>query len=207
MIRVRPRVPTTARESMPKGVFCRLIARMASAMPGASRSITALVASGVTSRGASPVPPVVRIRFTWCSSLHSRSIPSINSRSSGIIAPALMMVWGICVTIARIVSPLVSWRAPAAPLSLMVNTPTVIILFLFPGRQFAHNGSNLAARAEEPDRILVGQVFYLHLALHLTREFARDDQQLPAVGLVAAKRVESQPAHALILAQNSVNDL
>src|SRR5260370_3922297 len=118
-----------------------------------------------------------------------------------------MMAWGICVTSARIVSPLVSWRAPTAPLSLMVNTPTVIMLFLFPGRQFAHNGSNLAARAEEPDGILVEQVFYFHLALHLARKLARDEQHLPPLGLVAAKRTESQPAHSLILAQNSINDL
>src|SRR5260370_9480253 len=118
-----------------------------------------------------------------------------------------MMAWGICVTSARIVSPLVSWRAPTAPLSLMVNTPTVIMLFLFPGRQFAHNGSNLAARAEEPDGILVGQVFYFHLSLHLARQFARDEEQLPPLGLSAPQRVESQPAHALILAQDSVNDL
>ncbi len=52
MIRVRPRVPATPRESMPKGVCCRLMARIASAIPGASRSRTAFVASGVTSRGA-----------------------------------------------------------------------------------------------------------------------------------------------------------
>ena len=36
----------------------------ASAIPGASRSITRSVASGVLSRGPSPVPPVVRIKFT-----------------------------------------------------------------------------------------------------------------------------------------------
>ena len=35
-----------------------------SAMPGALRSATLKVTSGVISRGAKPVPPVVRIRFT-----------------------------------------------------------------------------------------------------------------------------------------------
>ena len=36
-------------------------ARIASASPGTSRSITLRVASGVTSRGPSPVPPAVTI--------------------------------------------------------------------------------------------------------------------------------------------------
>ena len=39
-------------------------ARMASGMPRVSRSTTARVASGVTSRGEKPVPPVVSTRFT-----------------------------------------------------------------------------------------------------------------------------------------------
>ena len=34
---------------------------MASGMPGTSRSQTAIVASGVTSRGEKPVPPVVKM--------------------------------------------------------------------------------------------------------------------------------------------------
>ena len=52
-------IPETPRESMPIGVCFIDSARIASAMPGASRSITALVASGVTSSGVKPVPPVV----------------------------------------------------------------------------------------------------------------------------------------------------
>ena len=48
----------------PARVMLRLWYRMASAMPGALRSATARVASGVISRGAKPVPPVVRIRLT-----------------------------------------------------------------------------------------------------------------------------------------------
>ena len=54
-------MPATPRESMPIGVCWRDSARIASAMPGASRSITARVASGVTSSGVRPVPPVVKI--------------------------------------------------------------------------------------------------------------------------------------------------
>ena len=60
-ISVLPRMPLTARESMARGVMVMLWARIASAMPGASLSSTARVASGVTSRGAKPVPPVVKM--------------------------------------------------------------------------------------------------------------------------------------------------
>ena len=61
---VLPRNTLAARLSIPRGVMERLWYRMASAMPGALRSATARVASGVISRGEKPVPPVVRIRFT-----------------------------------------------------------------------------------------------------------------------------------------------
>ena len=50
-----PRMPAMPRESRPSG----LTSRIASASPGASRSMTARVPSGVWSRGANPVPPVV----------------------------------------------------------------------------------------------------------------------------------------------------
>ena len=56
---VAPRRPATPRESSAWGVRVSASERIASAMPGASRSITVEVASGVTSRGAKPVPPVV----------------------------------------------------------------------------------------------------------------------------------------------------
>ena len=62
MISVRLRMPATARESIQLAVCGREAARIASAIPGASRSITARVASGVTSSGEKPVPPVVRTR-------------------------------------------------------------------------------------------------------------------------------------------------
>ena len=67
---------------MPCGVYFRPSARIVSAKPGASRWITDRVASGVTSLGVSPVPPVVNTRSQpaatkWC----SRS--SISAKSSG----------------------------------------------------------------------------------------------------------------------------
>ncbi len=54
----------TPREIIAIGVTFNDSARIASAIPGASRSITFDVASGVLSRGPSPVPPVVTIKFT-----------------------------------------------------------------------------------------------------------------------------------------------
>ena len=61
-MRLRPRSAATPRDRHPLGVIFRLSARMASAMPGHSRSATERVASGVMSRGENPVPPVVRMR-------------------------------------------------------------------------------------------------------------------------------------------------
>ena len=49
MISVRPAIPDTPRVRIPSGVCLSDSARIASAKPGASRSITAFVASGVTS--------------------------------------------------------------------------------------------------------------------------------------------------------------
>ena len=51
---VRPRTPATPRLSAARGKVAPVTARSRSAMPGASRSITARVASGVTSRGLRP---------------------------------------------------------------------------------------------------------------------------------------------------------
>src|SRR4051794_37086871 len=67
---------------MPCGVCLSPSARIVSAKPGASRWITERVASGVTSLGVRPVPPVVKMRSQpsptkWC----SRS--SISAKSSG----------------------------------------------------------------------------------------------------------------------------
>ena len=57
---VAPRAPATARLSMANGVFASVSRRIASAIPGAWRSRTASVASGVVSVGLRPVPPAVR---------------------------------------------------------------------------------------------------------------------------------------------------
>ena len=61
MIRLRPRVPATARDNMARGVIFSPSIHMATGMARISRSSTARVASGVTSRGERPVPPAVMI--------------------------------------------------------------------------------------------------------------------------------------------------
>ncbi len=58
-IRQPPTTPALPRDSAANGVSAAARARRCSAIPGASRSTTSSVASGVTSRGARPVPPVV----------------------------------------------------------------------------------------------------------------------------------------------------
>jgi hypothetical protein len=114
-----PAAPTTARDSAAIGVCCSPAARITSASPGASRSITARVASGVTSRGPNPVPPVVTTR-PW-SAASVRSAASICGCSSGttvrvaISKPADR-------SIRSAASPEASSRVPAATPSLTVTT-------------------------------------------------------------------------------------
>ena len=79
--RVEPTTPATPRESRPCGVFAIESARTASAIPGATRSSTSVVASGVTSRGPNPVPPVVST--TCADAASSRTASAIAGRSSG----------------------------------------------------------------------------------------------------------------------------
>ena len=74
----RPRSPATPRERSACGVRASASARIASAIPGASRSSTVRVASGVTSRGANPVPPVV-------------STSNAPASASSAIAPAIVV--------------------------------------------------------------------------------------------------------------------
>lgn len=83
-IRVRPQMPAASRERQARGVIANEAARIASGMPGAMRSQTAAVASGVTSRGEKPVPPVVSTSAT-SDAARRRSSVSITTCSSGTI--------------------------------------------------------------------------------------------------------------------------
>lgn len=94
-----PFASATASRSIPetrvaKALQClvcgRDAARIASGMPGASRSITSRVASGVRSFGVKPVPPVVRTSSQPSSSAQWRRRSAISSRSSLITSrPAI----------------------------------------------------------------------------------------------------------------------
>jgi len=76
------RTAATARDKIARGVFSIPLRRISSANPGISRSATAIVASGVESRGLKPVPPVVRIRSTRPESASSRSCSRMLGGSS-----------------------------------------------------------------------------------------------------------------------------
>ena len=71
---------------MALGVTFSPSTHMATGMARISRSSTSAVASGVTSRGESPVPPVVRMRSIFLSSAQARSSALICPRSSGTMA-------------------------------------------------------------------------------------------------------------------------
>ena len=66
------------------GTYFRLTWRICSPKPGMTLCATASVASGVTSRGAGPVPPVVSTRWQPSTSTSSISVRSITGCSSGM---------------------------------------------------------------------------------------------------------------------------
>ena len=82
-ISVRPRTPAIARDKIAVGTVAKLRIRIASPKPGSSFSSTSRVASGVTSRRAGPVPPVVITRVQASRSHSSRNAAAIAGRSSG----------------------------------------------------------------------------------------------------------------------------
>jgi len=88
--------------------------------PGSSRSMTARVASGVTSWGLTPVPPVVTTRSSpWAA--RAIRVRSISRRSSGMIRVATTGM-PTPSSIRTHSAPLRSSRSPRAPLSLRVTT-------------------------------------------------------------------------------------
>jgi hypothetical protein len=77
-IKVFPRTPAVARDKIAVGTFENESARIASPKPGNSFSRIARVASGVTSRIAGPVPPVVTIS---AQSLSHKSVKALEIRN------------------------------------------------------------------------------------------------------------------------------
>src|SRR5690242_16670915 len=84
MMSERLRTTATCRERIAVGTNTRLILRICSPNPGIILSAIASVASGVTSRGAGPVPPVVSTRWQPSRSTSSTRADSISGRSSGM---------------------------------------------------------------------------------------------------------------------------
>lgn len=73
IIKVFPLITDTPLDSIPFGVISQDLALIYSEIPGALRSATSIVASGVQSLGENPVPPDVSIRSTPDSSLRRTS--------------------------------------------------------------------------------------------------------------------------------------
>ena len=112
----------TARDAI--GVCRSPSARIASGSPGARRSSTESVASGVTSRGPSPVPPVVRMRSSFSSSHHlHRSATSITLVRNHLIRGQIGAERLNQLSYDRRTGV---FRSPRAPASLVVNMPTRI---------------------------------------------------------------------------------
>ena len=84
MISVCLRITAVWRDRIAVGTKRSDIWRMRSPNPSITRSAIASVASGVTSRGAGPVPPVVSTSAQPSSSTNCFRVASINGCSSGI---------------------------------------------------------------------------------------------------------------------------
>ncbi len=121
-ISVAPSVPHTARLSAASGVCRNPSARIRSAIPSISRSQTSLVASGVTSRAANPVPPVVTINPE--ASAWRRKAPAINFSSSGRTSSATTLAPADSSS-CRTAGPETSTCSPLEQRSLIVSTTAV----------------------------------------------------------------------------------
>src|SRR5260370_12017896 len=119
-----PRTPATWRERMAVGTNFSDRARICSPNPSSSLSQTASVASGVTSRRAGPVPPVVTTRQHPSRSHSSLKVDSINGRSSGIRRGTASQGHDrISVKHCRIAGPPRSWYSPRLARSDTVTMP------------------------------------------------------------------------------------
>ena len=130
-----PKLAQTPRESAAKGVCFIPACRITSPTPSMMRSQTARVASGVTSRAAMPVPPVVTIKRASPES--SRSVEAIRSMSSGTILELFISKPASAKT-TRSRGPEASWRRPLWHESLTVTMAAGI--FTRPERSLPHRG-------------------------------------------------------------------
>ena len=110
---------------MAVGTCLSEMARICSPKPGRMRSHTAAVASGVMSRGAGPVPPVVITRQHPMSSTSSINVCSTRVRSSGTTrTSACHSESSASSRNASTSGPERSAYSPELALSLTVTTPT-----------------------------------------------------------------------------------
>src|SRR5215212_3562076 len=124
-INVPEQTPHTPLDNIAIGVAFSDCARIASAMPGASRSMTRCVASGVLSRGPRPVPPVVMIKLTSVRAANSRSVCTSGSRSSERILVSTISAL-IDVSSSTSAAPDSSCRSPREQASLAVMTTALM---------------------------------------------------------------------------------
>ena len=89
---VRPLVPQAGRDNMAIRVTVRLFEIIATTIPGASFSSIGRVASGVTSRGENPVPPVVRTSESLCTSAQSLRTACIAVSYTHLTLPTILLV-------------------------------------------------------------------------------------------------------------------
>src|ERR1019366_2717858 len=95
--------------------------------PGISRSKLVRAASGVTSRGPTPVPPVVKIAATCPPSASVASRSAISEITSGMVSMTATLQ-PICSSRSRTAGPERSTRVPALTESLIVRTAALIML-------------------------------------------------------------------------------
>src|ERR1700687_2802764 len=115
MMSVCPRTPAIERESAARGVLAAPTRLITSPIPGTSKSTSAAVAWGVTSRGPRPVPPVVTTKSTSREAA-AMSTAVIRSRLSGTTSgPETLKP--ACFRAATSAGPLPSPIMPAEPRS------------------------------------------------------------------------------------------
>eukprot|EP00405_Crypthecodinium_cohnii_P060564 CAMPEP_0195021196 /NCGR_PEP_ID=MMETSP0326_2-20130528/37317_1 /TAXON_ID=2866 ORGANISM="Crypthecodinium cohnii, Strain Seligo" /NCGR_SAMPLE_ID=MMETSP0326_2 /ASSEMBLY_ACC=CAM_ASM_000348 /LENGTH=160 /DNA_ID=CAMNT_0040040285 /DNA_START=280 /DNA_END=763 /DNA_ORIENTATION=+ len=122
--------PQTPRERMLRGSIKEVCQAMALEMPSARRDITVFVASGVTSRGPNPVPPVVKITSACLASDHAFKVSEILDWSSGTTFVATISTVNPSLLLANVVNasviagPDLSSYTPFEALSEHVSTAT-----------------------------------------------------------------------------------
>lgn len=104
-----PRIPAVWRDKIAVGIRPIETARIASPNPGSILVQTASVASGVTSRGDGPVPPVVMTNEQFSLSMRLMRVAEMVSSSSGIRRFTNSM--------GEVMHPARNWWMAGAPLS------------------------------------------------------------------------------------------